>query len=236
MIAFSCPKCKAAFKTTDDKAGLQRKCPKCGSVVQVPSNDLDDEMDLDDGPAKMPHGTKIAIISVGIGVLVIVLVGIMVLIKAKEREQALDRSAPRQHLSSGSRGTKPSVGPAGDSSDSLRTMKLCRTQELTDYYAYLVSRPPGTLVKAKVVRVRARWTHIFVQDNAPWLLCISIQGAEFGDFWGVMNEHSQESRRLGEILGDDNAWHEVTVELGPPPREASMPIIGKTFTVLKVEK
>ncbi len=36
MIAFQCPKCQASLKSTDDKAGLKSKCPKCGFAVKVP--------------------------------------------------------------------------------------------------------------------------------------------------------------------------------------------------------
>jgi uncharacterized membrane protein/predicted RNA-binding Zn-ribbon protein involved in translation (DUF1610 family) len=36
MIEFSCPNCQKVLKTSDEKAGVQAKCPGCGEVVVVP--------------------------------------------------------------------------------------------------------------------------------------------------------------------------------------------------------
>jgi phage FluMu protein Com len=36
VIEFSCPNCQKVLKTSDEKAGVQAKCPGCGEVVNVP--------------------------------------------------------------------------------------------------------------------------------------------------------------------------------------------------------
>ena len=36
-IEFNCPNCQKFLKTTDDKAGLQAKCPDCGESIEIPS-------------------------------------------------------------------------------------------------------------------------------------------------------------------------------------------------------
>ena len=49
-IEFNCPNCQKILRTGDDKAGLEAKCPGCGTVVTVPgsgSGAADDEQQFD---------------------------------------------------------------------------------------------------------------------------------------------------------------------------------------------
>jgi len=56
MIKFSCPGCDVTIRVADEKAGKRGKCPKCGTVLTVPSqgeSNLDDMvlLGLTDGTA-----------------------------------------------------------------------------------------------------------------------------------------------------------------------------------------
>lgn len=78
MIRFPCPRCDAALKAPDGRAGQSLTCPKCQRAISVP-NSLDDEppaAELDDGPRhKIPRwawaaGAAVVLIAVIASVLV----------------------------------------------------------------------------------------------------------------------------------------------------------------------
>ena len=71
-IEFNCPKCGKLLKTTDDKAGIQAKCPGCGGPIEVPatgaepaeSGDFDlvstTEEETDDFRSQVGSGASVA--------------------------------------------------------------------------------------------------------------------------------------------------------------------------------
>jgi hypothetical protein len=61
VIEFSCPHCQKVLKTSDEKAGVQAKCPGCGEVVSVPlasAEPVGDIVAFDAGAAESPVGAE----------------------------------------------------------------------------------------------------------------------------------------------------------------------------------
>ncbi|HEY0982828.1 MULTISPECIES: hypothetical protein [unclassified Schlesneria] len=59
-IDFHCPHCEKFLKTTEDKAGLQAKCPGCGGVITIPGAtgaEFPNEATSDMSPPPVPGGT-----------------------------------------------------------------------------------------------------------------------------------------------------------------------------------
>src|SRR5438874_1768492 len=60
MLAFPCPKCQAALKAPEEKAGARTKCPRCRFPVQVPQPPISitarSEMPVPPLPLPVPAG------------------------------------------------------------------------------------------------------------------------------------------------------------------------------------